>query len=101
MPDAAIGWVLSALAGAVLALLYFAGLWWTVQRVADARHPIALLAVSFALRAAVAAGALLLIMQGDIGRLLVALGAFLIVRTAVLWRVRSAVPAGRSAARGN
>jgi F1F0 ATPase subunit 2 len=98
--ELALGWLVAALAGAIVALLYFAGLWWTVQRVADARYPVALLAASFVFRAALAAGALWLIMQGDVWRLLVALGAFLIVRAAVLWRVRPAPRGRRAGTRG-
>jgi F1F0 ATPase subunit 2 len=78
----------AALAGALLGLAYFAGLWWTVRRAGRARHPAALVAASFVVRAALAVTALLYIMAGDVVRLLVALGAFLVVRTAALWRVR-------------
>jgi F1F0 ATPase subunit 2 len=100
MVELAIGWLVAALAGAFVALLYFAGLWWTVQRVAEARYPVALLAASFVLRAGLAVGALWLIMQGDVWRVLVALGAFLIVRAVVLWRVRPSLHEGRTGARG-
>jgi F1F0 ATPase subunit 2 len=78
--------------------VYFAGLWWTVQRVTRARHPVALVAASFVLRAALAVAVLLLIMSGDVVRLLVALGGFLLVRTVVLWRCARA-PARRGRAR--
>jgi F1F0 ATPase subunit 2 len=84
----AAGWVGAALVGAVLGLGYFAGLWWTVQRAKRVRHPEALVAASFVLRAAVAVVVLILIMGDDVWRLLAALGGFLVVRTAVLWRVR-------------
>jgi F1F0 ATPase subunit 2 len=84
----AVAWVGAALGGALLALVYFAGLWWTVRRATQVRHPLALVAVSFVLRAALAVAVLLLIMGGDVVRLLVALGGFLVVRTVVLSRVR-------------
>jgi F1F0 ATPase subunit 2 len=92
------GWLGAALGGALLALVYFAGLWWTVRRVTTARRPVAFVAGSFVLRATVAAAVLLLIMGGDLVRLIAALGGFLIVRTVVLWRVRQGdLPAGRRA----
>lgn len=97
--DNAIGWVGAAVGGAIVSLLYFAGLWWTVQRIAGARHPLALLALSFVFRAALAAGALWLMMQGEIVRLLVALAAFLLVRAAVLWRMRPPLHEVRADAR--
>jgi F1F0 ATPase subunit 2 len=81
-------WIAAALGGGLLGLAYFAGLWWTVQRVRRARRPEALLAASFVVRAALAAAALILIMGDDVRRLLVALGGFLVVRTLMLWRVR-------------
>jgi F1F0 ATPase subunit 2 len=84
----AMGWLGAALGGGLLAVVYFAGLWWTVQRATRARHPLAIVAASFVLRAALAVAVLLLIMGGDVVRLLVAVGGFLMVRTVVLWRVR-------------
>lgn len=87
MSEAA-GWIGAAMGGALLALLYFAGLWWTVQRARRARHPGVLVAASFVLRAALAATVLIALAGGDVMRLLVALGGFLMVRTLVLWRVR-------------
>jgi F1F0 ATPase subunit 2 len=84
----AAGWLGAALGGALLALGYFAGLWWTVQRVTTARRPVVFVAASFVLRAMLAVAVLLLIMSGDVVRLLAALGGFLMVRTVVLWRVR-------------
>jgi F1F0 ATPase subunit 2 len=93
------GWLAAALGGALLALAYFAGLWWTVQRATRARHPAAILAASYAIRAALAVAVLLLIMGGDVVRLLMALGGFLAVRTVVLWRVRHPRPRGAARAK--
>jgi F1F0 ATPase subunit 2 len=92
MADAAAGWLVPALAGALLALVYLAGLWWTVQRVTHVRYPVALVAVSFVVRTALVVGGLWLIMDGSVMRLLPALGGFLAVRAAVLWRVRAGTP---------
>jgi F1F0 ATPase subunit 2 len=94
--DAAV-WLGAALAGALLGLTYFAGLWWTVQRVRRARHPVLLVAASFGLRAALAVAVLFLIMSGEVMRLLVALGGFFLVRTVVLRRVRESGPGARRA----
>lgn len=95
----AAGWLGAALGGALLALVYVAGLWWTVQRVTRTRHPLALVAASFALRAALVVAVLLLIMGGDVVRLLVALGGFLMARAMVLWRVRQGHQHGAGRAR--
>jgi F1F0 ATPase subunit 2 len=98
MADAAAGWLVPALAGALLAVAYLAGLWWTVQRVVHARHPVALVAVSFVVRTALVVGGLWLIMDGSVMRLLPALGGFLAVRAAVLWRVRAGAHAPHAGA---
>lgn len=42
---------LGLLCGAVASWLYFAGLWWTVQRIADVRRPQLVLVGSFVARA--------------------------------------------------
>jgi F1F0 ATPase subunit 2 len=89
--SAAAGWALAAGGGALVALLYLAGLWWTVQRVPRTRHPVALVAGSYVLRAMMVVGALVLIMNGDVVRLLAALGGFLLVRALVLRKVRAGV----------
>jgi F1F0 ATPase subunit 2 len=96
LSDAAV-WLGAALAGALLALTYFAGLWWTVQHVTRTRHPVLLVVVSFGLRTALAVAVLFVIMSGEVMRLLVALGGFLLVRTVVLRRVRQGLPGARRA----
>lgn len=98
MSDAA-GWLGAALGGALLALVHLAGLWWTVQRATRDRHPVMLVAASFVLRAALAVTALLLMMGGDVVRLLLALGGFLTARAVVLWRVRQGRLSGEGRAR--
>jgi F1F0 ATPase subunit 2 len=74
--------------GMVVALLYLRSLWWSVQRVAHVRWPLAWLAAGFLLRAALTAAALLLIAGADAARLLLALAGFLAARALVLRRVR-------------
>ncbi|MHB1460890.1 MAG: N-ATPase subunit AtpR [Armatimonadota bacterium] len=44
------GMVISLLTGLLLGLLFFGGLWWTVQRILTARHPVALVMGSLLLR---------------------------------------------------
>lgn len=81
-------WLAAAVGGAMLALVYLGGLAWTVQRVRGARRPLGWLIGSFVLRGALVAIGLVVIMQGDVTRLLVAAGAFMLTRAAVLGRVR-------------
>ena len=81
-------WLAAAVAGALLALVYLGGLAWTVQRVRGARHPLGWLVGSFVLRGVLVATGLVVIMQGDATRLLLAVVGFVLTRAAILWRVR-------------
>lgn len=82
-------WLAPAIGGALLALVYLGGLAWTVQRVRGARYPLGWLVGSFLLRGALVAAGLVVIMQGDGARLLLAIGGFVLTRAAILWRVRA------------
>ncbi len=90
--DGPMGWALAVAGAAAVAALYFAGLWWTVQRAAGATRPVLLLAASFLVRGVAAAALLLVLAGGDPWRLMAAAGAFLAVRTLVVWRARTGAP---------
>jgi F1F0 ATPase subunit 2 len=59
-------------AGVVLGLVFFGGLWWTTQRLATSSRPAILVSVSLLVRVAVLAAGLLLLAQVGSGALLVA-----------------------------
>ena len=88
--DTQAAWLLAIAGGAVVGTLYFAGLWWTVQRAARTSHPVMFVAGSFLIRGMLAAALLVGLAGGNPGRLLGAVAAFLAVRTVVvrLARVR-------------
>lgn len=69
------------LAGSLLGLVYFAGLWQTVKRLPGARHPWRLFAVSYASRMVAVLGGFYLLMDGAWERLAAAVVGFLVVRT--------------------
>lgn len=83
---------LSAAGGLAIGLLYFGGLWWTVRRMASARHPAALVAGSFLVRAAVAAGGIVLISGGKLVLLAAAMAGFLIGRTILILIIGKSLP---------
>jgi F1F0 ATPase subunit 2 len=60
------------LAGVVLGLVFFGGLWWTTQRLATSSRPAILVSVSLLVRVAVLAAGLFLLAQVGSGALLVA-----------------------------
>lgn len=72
--------------------LYFAGLWWTVRRLADRRLPTAGLITSWLIRVLVLMGALYWAMDASAQRLpalLSAVAGVLVARTVILRRVRA------------
>ena len=71
---------LAAIAGVVLGLFFFGGLWWTVQRGVVSRHPALLFIGSMILRLAVATGGFWLVSAGDWRRLIACLAGFLLAR---------------------
>jgi F1F0 ATPase subunit 2 len=71
---------LSALAGAVLGVLYFGGLWLTIQRMNRSQNPGFLLLVSFFLRSVLVIGGFYLISDGRLERLAAGMLAFFVTR---------------------
>lgn len=66
--------------GGLLGILYFSGLWQTVSRLADARHPIRLLLFSFAVRLLLLLAGFYIIMGDSWARLAAAVSGFIIAR---------------------
>lgn len=85
-----ITWLLAAFGGLVLGLFYFAGLWFTLQRVPGHPHPALWVAGGFLLRLAVSLSGFYLILGPDrsLIRLGIALLAFLVVRVVLTRRLR-------------
>lgn len=80
------------LAGSLIGLLYFGGLWWTVRRIPSARRPALLTLSSYLVRVTACTGAILLVSQGRWERVLILLAGFLTVRFLMVRRL-GAVPA--------
>lgn len=75
--------IIGFVSGAVLGGLHFAGLWYTVARLGEARHPLALLFISTALRITVLCLGLYLVTVGHAAGLLAALVGVLAARLAL------------------
>jgi F1F0 ATPase subunit 2 len=71
---------LSALAGIVLGILYFGGLWLTITKMRELKNPGIFLTLSFILRTVVVIGGFYLISDGKLERLAVAMLAFFVIR---------------------
>jgi F1F0 ATPase subunit 2 len=75
-------------AGAALAILFFGGLWWTIQRAIASPRPALWFAGSLLLRASAVLGGIYLVGQGEWIRIVACLVGFAMTRPLVLWSTR-------------
>jgi len=73
--------------GMALGAIYFAGLWYTIQRLPDAKNPLNCLLGSFLLRVSFALTGLGLVMNGRWDQLIAALGGFILTREILVRRI--------------
>jgi F1F0 ATPase subunit 2 len=79
---------LSLIAGGLIGLVYFGGLWVTVQRLATSKRPALLALGSFLLRSFVVISVFYLVMDGRLERLAALMIGFFIARRVLLTRLR-------------
>ena len=79
--------IFSFVTGAVLGGVYFAGLWETVRKLPDVEKPVRRVALSFALRMALALSGFYLVMQGGWECLAASMVGFLLMRGWLLRRL--------------
>jgi F1F0 ATPase subunit 2 len=89
---------LAALAGAMLGLMFFGGLWWTLRRAAVSPRPALWVGPSFLLRIAVATGGIYLVGDGVWPRLAACLAGFILARMAALRLTARRPPGGAGVA---
>lgn len=82
--------VASALAGGLFAIIYFGGLWLTVQRAYQVERPLFLFSVSFFARLALILVGFYYVFNGGIARLAACMLAFLITRQILIRWVQAA-----------
>ena len=71
----------AVVAGVAMGMIYFGGLWWTVQRMPMARHPWALYAASLAIRGALTLAVIYVVLtQLGVLPVLAMLAGFLVIR---------------------
>lgn len=78
-----IEWALALLAGGMLGVVFFGGLWWTLRRALASRRPALWVMGSLLLRVGITGGGFVLASQGQWQRALACLLGFLIARQAV------------------
>jgi len=79
--------LISFIVGAAIGVIYFAGLWETVRKLPDAEKPVRRVALSYALRMALALSGFYFVMQGEWERLAAAMVGFLLMRELLLRRL--------------
>lgn len=80
--------ILALLAGTLLGMTFFGGLWWTIRRGMSSQHPAALFFFSLLLRTGIALAGFYFVARGDWRRVLSCLLGFFLARLLVTWRTR-------------
>jgi F1F0 ATPase subunit 2 len=80
-------YTLAFLVGALLGVVFFVGLWWTVQKGVNSQRPALWFFGSLLLRTGMILAGFYLVAQGDWSRFLVCLLGFLIARVIVVKRL--------------
>lgn len=84
---------IAAVAGYLLGVMFFGGLWWTIQRLATARHPGLIMTASLVLRMGLLLGGFYFVLGDDWLRLLACLVGLLIARRQWMHHVRQTMEA--------
>lgn len=85
--------LVAGIAGIVLGMFYFGGLWLTVRRLHTSNRPMLLLLTSSAIRMSLALTGFYLVMDGEWMRLLACLVGFFLARLVLTFRMPSTGPA--------
>jgi F1F0 ATPase subunit 2 len=80
--------VLPLLAGVLLGMFFFGGLWWTIRRGVSSKQPAVLFFFSLLLRTGIALAGFYFVARGDWRRVLSCLVGFILARILVTWRTR-------------
>lgn len=76
------------LIGMGLGIVFFGGLYWTVQKLADAKHPSLLMSASLLVRMAVLLGVLFYVSKGGYKGILLTMAGMLLVRVVMTFSIK-------------
>ena len=88
--------ILASVAGGLLGVMFFGGLWWTVQKGVSSQQPALWFFGSLLLRASITLAGFYFVSGGHWERLLLCLLGFVMARLVVMWITR---PSGENPAR--
>lgn len=91
--------MIAFLTGAVLGLVYFGGLYLSVQKMSQVKHPSILMAVSLFLRMLVLLGVFFFMAKGGYKDVLLTLLGVLLIRFLIIFKTKDSIP--RSEKRGD
>ena len=80
--------ILPLLAGVLLGMFFFGGLWWTIRRGVSSKQPAVLFFFSLLLRTGIALAGFYFVARGDWRRVLTCLLGFILARILVTWLTR-------------
>jgi F1F0 ATPase subunit 2 len=83
--------IFSLFVGVLLGTIFFAGLWWTIQRGVSSKQPAVLFFFSLLLRTGIALTGFYFVARGDWRRLLACLLGFFLARLLVTWLIRTPI----------
>jgi F1F0 ATPase subunit 2 len=81
--------LLALSAGFGIGVAFYGGLWLTVSRLGSTAHPVLLVAASFIARTACALAGIWFASAGDLTRLALCLGGFVMARWLIFWTTSS------------
>lgn len=79
--------VIALVVGVIAGVVFFGGLWLTVNRMMTARHPVLLMIASLLVRAAIVLALFYIVSAGDVYRIVASLAGFLLARFVVVRRL--------------
>ncbi len=85
--------ILGFIGGSVLGILFFGGLYWSVNQLPKAKHPGLLMTASLMVRMAILLTGLYFLMAGDIKNLLAAVAGVMLVKFAMIAKIGLNTPA--------
>jgi F1F0 ATPase subunit 2 len=88
--------VLPLLAGVLLGMFFFGGLWWTIRQGVSSKQPAALFFFSLLLRTGIALAGFYFVARGDWRRVLACLVGFMLARILVTWLTRPPITKTKS-----
>ena len=74
--------------GVILGIIFFGGLYWTIQKLSEAKHPALLMTLSLLLRMAILLGVLYYVAKGGYQGILFALLGMILVRIIMTFKIK-------------